>query len=110
MVYFVTLITNIVKGQIIDGMLKDCSSKVVQARWAKWTNVMNDDITWQQLLNHRSENLTKFHLNATLNTLPTQDNLTRWGNEVLGNCKLCNHPGNLKHILCVCSFSLNQAL
>ena len=52
--------------------------------------------------------MLKFLLNSTLNTLPTADNLRRWGVTTDGICSLCGLTENLKHVLCGCSYSLNQ--
>ena len=71
-------------------------------------NVMENDIKWQSAINSKNENLLKFLINSTLNTLPTKDNLRRWGTGTNGVCDLCGLTESLKHVLNCCSFSLNQ--
>ena len=51
----------------------------------------------------------RFNLRAISNTLPTPDNLRRWGqNEVDPACPLCGRPATLRHILNSCSVALHQ--
>ena len=49
-----------------------------------------------------------FALNSSTNTLPTPDNLRRWGKRVVSKCPLCANHGTLEHILNWCSVSLTQ--
>jgi hypothetical protein len=69
---------------------------------------MKCDIKWQATINGCDEKLLRFYLNSSLNTLPTGDNLKRWGQKVKGTCPLCGLPQTLKHILCNCSFTARQ--
>jgi hypothetical protein len=43
--------------------------------------VMNNDLTWNKLINVYSQELTKFVLNASTKTLPSPNNLRRWNVE-----------------------------
>ena len=47
-------------------------------------------------------------MNAGLNTLPTLDNLKRWGKRVNDRCPFCGNIQTLLHVLSNCSVSLNQ--
>ena len=53
-----------------------------------------------------------FNLRAITNTLPTPDNLRRWGqwgqSEVDPACPLCGRLATLRHILSTCSVALHQ--
>ena len=81
----------------------------MQGSWTKWDSVMENDMKWQSLLYSYSPALLKFALNATQLTLPTPDNLVRWGKTKLGKCELCKWNGcTLMHILSGCKFSLED--
>jgi hypothetical protein len=49
----------------------------MQNDWMLWDELMDINLRWQTLLYGFSPELVKFALNATLNTLPTPDNLRR---------------------------------
>ena len=92
----------------LGNLLDKCNSKQVQGRWSKWTNIIRHDVKWRSLINNSNEKLLKFNINASLETLPTRDNLRRWGVKVLGQCRLCGTKENLKHCLSLCSVALHQ--
>ena len=50
----------------------------------------------------------KFAINAGVNTLPSLDNLKRWGKRVNDRCPFCGNIETLAHILSNCSTALNQ--
>ena len=47
-------------------------------------------------------------MNAGLNTLPTFDNLKRWGKRVCDRCPFCGNIQTLAHVLSNCSVALDQ--
>jgi hypothetical protein len=66
---------------------------------------MDLDLSWNSMIYRYSEQLTKFVLNGTLQTLPTPDNLRRWGIATNICCGLCGKSNvTLKHILAGCSW------
>ena len=54
------------------------------------------------------QGVLKFALNARLNTLPSLDNLKRWGKRVSDRCSFCGNTETLAHILSNCSTALSQ--
>ena len=52
--------------------------------------------------------MLKFAINAGINTLPTLDNLKRWGKRVNDRCPFCGNIETLLHVLNNCSVSLDQ--
>ena len=50
----------------------------------------------------------KFALNAGVNTLPSSDNLKRWGKRTSDRCSFCGNTETLAHILSNCSTALSQ--
>ena len=87
----------------------------MQNGWMQWglDRMMDQDLTWNELIYRYSEQLAKFVLNAQLQTLPTPDNLRRWHRAQGVLCGLCGRREvTLKHILAGCSwvFSTENAL
>ena len=69
---------------------------------------MDQDLSWNSLIYRYNEGLTKFVLNAHLQTLPTPDNLRRWNIAKGIKCGLCRKPDvTLKHCLAGCLWVLN---
>ena len=54
------------------------------------------------------QGVLKFAINAGVNTLPSLDNLKRWGKRVSDRCPFCGNTETLAHILSNCSSALNQ--
>ena len=54
------------------------------------------------------QGVLKFAINAGVNTLPTLDNLKRWGKRVSDRCCFCGNIETLAHVLSNCSTALNQ--
>jgi hypothetical protein len=76
----------------------------MQANWKTYglNNTMQADLTWAKMLYTYSDELLKFVLNATANTLNSPDNLRRWGC-ARGLVCICGKPDvTLKHILAGC--------
>ena len=66
-------------------------------------------ITWKSFLWDIPQGVLKFALNAGINTLPTLDNLKRWGKRVNDRCPFCRNIQTLLHVLSGCSVSLDQS-
>ena len=67
-----------------------------------------DSITWKSYMWDIPQGVLKFALNAGVNTLPSPDNLKRWGKRVSDRCSFCGNVGTLAHVLSNCSTALNQ--
>ena len=79
----------------------------IQGRWLEWTDAMHSDLSWRRLIHGLDDGELRFNLRAISNTLPTPDNLRRWGqNEVDPACPLCGRPATLRHILNSCEKDL----
>ena len=61
----------------------------VQGRWLEWTDVMNLDLSWRRLIHGIDDRELSFILRAITNTLPTPDNLRRWGQQRQTQPTLC---------------------
>ena len=76
-----------------------------------FTNLLieeKENVTWKSIINNIPRGVLSFALNSATNTLPTPDNLRRWGKRMVSVCPLCSNQGTLEHILNFCSVSLNQ--
>lgn len=90
-------------------ILVKCHAYAMQGEWTKYDNLMTADWSWQTLVWSLSEELLKFALNASLNILPTPDNLRRWSKVKEATCALCGTTNTtLLHILNGCPTSLHQ--
>ena len=54
------------------------------------------------------QGVLKFAIHAGVNTLPSSDNLKRWGKRVSDRCSFCGNVETLAHILSNCSTDLTQ--
>ena len=65
-------------------------------------------ITWRSYLWDIPRGVLKFAINAGLNTLPSLDNLKRWGKRVSDRCPFCGNTQTLLHVLSNCQVALDQ--
>ena len=89
--------------------LQHLSCLQMQGCWSEWDGLMNVDFTWNKLIHGTSDGILKFLVNSTTNTLPTSDNLKRWGvSKVEPSCCICGGLCTLRHILTGCPGALFQ--
>ena len=67
-----------------------------------------NSITWKSFMWDISQGLLKCAINAGINTLPTMDNLKRWGKRTNDRCPFCGNIQTLLHVLSGCSVALDQ--
>ena len=67
-----------------------------------------DCVTWKSYLWDIPQGVLKFAINAGINTLPTLDNLKRWGKRVNDRCPFCGNIQTLAHVLSNCTSALDQ--
>ena len=67
-------------------------------------------VTWKSFIWSVPRGVAKFAVNASLNTLPSADNLKRWGKRTSDICTICdlNRKQTLSHILSYCNSALEQ--
>ena len=65
-------------------------------------------MTWQSWIRNVPRGVLSFALKSSTNTLPTPDNLVRWGKRRVAKCPLCSNHGTLEYILNFCPISLPQ--
>ena len=67
-----------------------------------------ENVMWQSVVRNVPRGVLSFALRSATNSLPSPDNLRRWGKRNVSTCPLCLNHGTLQHILNFCSVSLNQ--
>ena len=67
-----------------------------------------DSISWKSYMWDVPQGVLKFAINAGINTLPSLDNLKRWGKRVSDRCPFCGNIETLAHVLSNCSTALTQ--
>ena len=72
-------ILNIIASVDAEEQLAKLQQLSVQGRWLEWTDVINSDLSWRRLLHGLDDSELSFSLRVITNTLPTPDNLRRWG-------------------------------
>ena len=83
-------------------------SLAVQGHWTRWVNYIQNDLSWNKLLDMPT-NLLSFCINATFDTLPTPSNLFRWKISTEKSCYLCpNSICTTAHVLGGCEGALAQ--
>ena len=88
-----------------------CMEYEMQCSWLNYglTEFMEKDLTWNKLLYMYSEALVKFCLNVRTNTLPSPDNIRRWGKATNLCCGLYGlRCATLNHILAGCPWVRNR--
>lgn len=78
-----------------------------QGAWLNWESVMHRRITWNELMAMDKSSI-KFLLKAVYDVLPSPANLCLWKLTPDPNCKLCNKPANLQHVLSGCKVALTD--
>ena len=65
-------------------------------------------VSWKSYMWDIPQGVLRFAINAGINTLPTFDNLKRWGKRVNDRCPFCGNIQTLAHVLSNCSVALDQ--
>ena len=80
----------------------------IQGEFAKFLIEEESNVTWKSIINNIPKRVLSFALKASVNGLPTPDNLKRWGAKKLDKCQICSNFANLEHVLNWCKTSLND--
>ena len=101
-----------IKKSIQEETLQIWNNKVehltMQGDFLKLLIEEKESVTWQALIRNVPRGIMSFALNSVTNTLPSPDNLKRWGKRVVSRCPLCSNTGTLHHILTFCPIALTQ--
>ena len=97
-----------VQDRVSDSWKERISRYVMQGDYLALIIEENNSITWKSFMWDIPQGVLKFAVNAGVNTLPTSDNLKRWGKRVNDRCHFCGNIETLAHILSNCSTALTQ--
>ena len=84
------------------------TSLAMQGEFCRLWELQEADYTWKADICNLPRGIAKFLINSTLNTLPTRDNLTRWGKTISAACDRCGNRETMHHVLSGCPTSLDQ--
>lgn len=102
------------RRQLVEGELQSmqeeqrvvrAASMSKQGSWLNWESIPAKKTTWKDLLTMEPLQLS-FRLRSVYDLLPSPSNLCLWNITDTPNCKLCDKPANIKHILNACKTSL----
>ena len=97
-----------VQGWVSDFWKEKVGHYVMQGDYLALIMEEKNCITWKSYLWDIPQGVLKFAINAGINTLPTFDNLKRWGKRVNDRCPFCGNTQTLLHVLSGCSIALDQ--
>ena len=80
----------------------------MQGEYCHLWELQEADYTWKADLMNLPRGVAKFMVNAALNTLPTKDNLARWGKVISQACDRCGNRETMAHVLSGCPTALDQ--
>ena len=97
-----------VQGWVNDFWKEKIGGYIMQGDYLALVMEEGNCITWRSYLWDIPRGILKFAINAGLNTLPSLDNLKRWGKRASDRCPFCGNTQTLLHILSHCQVSLDQ--
>ena len=97
-----------VQNRLDDFWREKVGSYVMQGDYLALHMEEQSCLTWRSFLWGIPQGVLKFAINAGINTLPSADNLKRWGKRVRDRCGFCGNVQTLMHILSGCSVALDQ--
>ena len=83
-------------------------SLAVQGEFCRIWDMQELDFTWKSIIHNLPRGVTKFLLNSVLKSLPTKDNLSKWGKVLSQECDLCGDRETAGHVLSGCKLMLEQ--
>ena len=81
---------------------------IFQGDFVKLLQKENQDLTWKSIISGLPQHVLRFATNACINSLPSPDNLLRWGKKLNSKCALCGNTGTLHHILSNCTKMMDR--
>ena len=96
------------KERVNDFWKEKIGQYVMQGDYLALAMEENGCLTWRSYMWDIPQGVLKFAINAGINTLPTFDNLKRWGKRVSDRCPFCGNIQTLAHVLSNCSVALDQ--
>lgn len=103
------LVIKSVKEVVLDHWNTKVKQLTMQGQFTQLLADQKENVTWQSIIKRVPRNVLAFTLKLSTNSLPSPDNLRRWGKRNMGCCPLCSYPnGTLAHIINICPVALKQ--
>ena len=96
------------QGRVNDFWKETVGSYIMQGDYLALLMEEGSCITWKSFMWDIPQGVLKFAINAGINTLPTFDNLRRWGKRTNDRCPFCGNIQTLLHVLSNCNVALEQ--
>ncbi len=80
----------------------------MQGEFGHLWEIEDSDFTWKTDLQNLPHRVAKFLINSPVNTVPTTDNLVRWGKYIAQSCDQCGNWENMADVLLGCPVALDQ--
>ena len=101
-----------IKKSVTEDILELWNNKVnnltMQGEFTKLLIEEQNAVTWQSVIRRVPRSVMSFAIRSATNSLPSPDNLRRWGKRRLSLCPLCSNIGTLEHIINFCKVALEQ--
>ena len=97
-----------VQGRVDDFWRGKIGGYIMQGDYMALIMEEGNCITWKSFMWDIPQGVLKFAINAGINTLPTMDNLRRWGKRTNDRCPFCGNIQTLLHVLSNCNVALDQ--
>ena len=88
--------------------MEKIKSLVVQGKFLALLAEEKSDISWRSIVYNMPKKILSFAVRASIDCLPTFNNLHRWGKKLSSKCKLCGNTQTLHHVLNGCTTMLDQ--
>ena len=103
-----TLIKDNIHKEYQSNYLHHIKSLAMQGEYTRLWEILDVDFSWKADIFGLPRGVAKFLLNSILTTLPTKDNLTKWGKVLSPACNLCGEYETTAHVLSGCKTMLEQ--
>ena len=80
---------------------------IKQGSWLRWEGARGRELSWNDIWRMEGHRI-RFLLRSVYDVLPSPTNLQTWGLTADPNCKLCERPANLEHVLSSCRVALKD--
>ena len=96
------------QGRVNDFWKEKIGHYVMQGDFLALIMEEKGSVSWRAYMWDIPQGVLRFAINAGINTLPTLDNLKRWGKRVNDRCPFCGNIQTLLHVLSNCGVALDQ--
>ena len=103
-----TALVKSIKDEVTETWYNHLKTLLVQGNMFLISLQEKSDHLWKSYIYNVPKGIMKFMLNSFADTLPTKNNLSRWGKRCNSKCSLCGNNETLHHVLNNCKTMLDQ--